>query len=591
MSKIVDIKLILNGNEFLPKSGYTVSVEQAIGGHSAFRVSFPAHATETYAGPLMETALGFIGKKMSIGLNAGKMEFTGIITNVDLQKGAGAAGTLVVSGHGPAVLLANSVQCFSYEEGTSLSQVVEDTLKGHSTDIIKKSIGTGTDVTLPYTVQYNESDLSFLQRLCSRYGVWLYHNGMDFCVGRSGNTTLNGVYGVDVLSFNLSTSLKEQTFDIKGHDWVNDTLLEASSSSHIANSSHPYLAPVKDESDAVFTKKGSYDYTVGQHEYSAQGGLDTATKVNTLGRASGMVTASGTSELVSLRVGDTLELKGLNFSDPTKQDPYGSYDIIKVVHRFDHSGHYSNSFEGVPEGTEHLPYSNSFAAPRAADQRGLVLDNADPDGLGRIKVQFPWQKAMGTSTPWIKMVTPYAGNGKGFYFIPEKDEEVLVGFENGNSEKPYIISAGFNTKAKSEYYNSENDLKAIKTRSGNEVIMNDKDGSVTISDADGNTVVMNGNGEITISANKKLNLNSEEINITASKTVNIEGSNNVNVNSKEILADGTSKVTVNSAAKVEMTAPSTQVEGSAELKLKSDGILDADGTTMTNIKGGLLNLN
>ncbi|MBU2976060.1 type VI secretion system Vgr family protein [Zobellia sp. B3R18] len=591
MSKIVEIKLILNGNAFLPKSGYSVSVEQAIGGHSTFRIAFPAHATETYAGPLMKNALGYIGKKMSIGLNSGQMEFTGIITNVDLQKGNGAAGTLVISGHGPSVLLANSVQCFSYDEGTSLSQVVEDTLKGHSTDILKKGIGTGTDVTLPYTVQYNESDLSFLQRLCSRYGVWLYHNGRDFCIGRKDSATLNGVYGVDVLSFNLSTSLKEQVFDIKGHDWVNDTLLEASSTSHIANSSHPYLSPVKGESDTVFNKKSSYDYTMGQHEYSAQSGLDTAAKVNTFGRASGMVTASGTSEIVALRVGDTLSLNGLNFSNPKNQDPYGSYDIIKVVHRFDHSGHYSNSFEGVPEGTEHLPYSNSFAMPRAADQRGLVLDNADPEGLGRIKVQFPWQKPMATTTPWIKMTTPYAGNGKGFYFIPEKDEEVLVGFEGGNPEKPYVISAGFNTKSKSDYYNSDNDLKAIKTRSGNEVIMNDKDGSVTISDADGNTVVMNGKGEITISANKKLTLNSEEINIIASKTVNIDGSNNVNINSKEVLADGTSKVTVNSAAKVEMTAPSTQVEGSAELKLKSDGILDADGTTMTNIKGGLLNLN
>ncbi|WP_282057310.1 phage baseplate assembly protein V, partial [Maribacter luteus] len=71
-------------------------------------------------------------------------------------------------------------------------------------------------------------------------------------------------------------------------------------------------------------------------------------------------------------------------------------------------------------------------------QRGWVLDNADPNGLGRIKVQFPWQKPMGTSTPWIKMATPYSGSGKGFYFIPEKDEEVLVGFEGDNPEKPFV---------------------------------------------------------------------------------------------------------------------------------------------------------
>ncbi|WKX76162.1 type VI secretion system Vgr family protein [Zobellia laminariae] len=586
MSKIVEIKLILNGNTFLPNSGYSVSVEQAIGGHSGFRVSFPAHATETYAGPLMKNALGFIGKKMSIGLNGGDMEFTGIITNVDLQKGAGAAGTLVISGHGPAVLLANSVQCFSYEEGTSLSQVVEDTLKGHSTDILKKSIGTGTDVTLPYTVQYNESDLSFLQRLCSRYGVWLYHNGLDFCIGRAGSTTLSGVYGMDVLSFNLSTSLREQVFDIKGHDWVNDTLLEATSSSHVANSSHPYLAPVKGESDAVFNKKGSYDYTVGQHEYSAQAGLDTAAKVNTLGRASGMVTASGTSELVAMRVGDTLELEGLNFTDPTKQDSYGSYDIIKVVHRFDHSGHYTNSFEGVPQGTEHLPYSNSFAAPRAADQRGLVLDNADSEGLGRIKVQFPWQKPMGTSTPWIKVPTPYSGGGKGFYFIPEKDEEVLVSFEAGNPEKPYVSSAGYNANAKSDFYDPDNNIKAIKTRSGHLIELNDTDGeeSITITDKNSNKIFLNTkDSSISISAPGNLSLTADTIDIKAKNALTMKSEEStIAIGAKDAIGMHSTEATVQISGKENIDIRSTE----AEVKIKAKTTTNIVGNDKVDILSG-----
>ena len=119
MPKIVKIKLIVGGEEFLPKSGYNVSVEQAVGGHSAFRIAFPSHATEGYEGVMMDKALKFVGKKASIGLDDNKMEFSGIVTTVDFQKGTGASGTIVLSGHGPAVLLANSIQCFSYEEGTS----------------------------------------------------------------------------------------------------------------------------------------------------------------------------------------------------------------------------------------------------------------------------------------------------------------------------------------------------------------------------------------------------------------------------------------------------------------------------------------
>ncbi len=586
MSKIVTIKLIVGGEEFLPKSGYNVTIEQAVGGHSAFRIAFPANATEGYAGPLMDNALGFVGKKASIGLNGNEMEFSGIVTSVDLQKGVGASGTIILSGHGPAILLANSSQCFSYDEGTSLSQVANDTLAGHSGEHLKSAIGKGTDVKLPYTVQYNESDLSFLQRLCSRYGVWLYHNGKDFCIGRSGDQQLQGVVGVDVLAFNLATSLREQSFGIKAHDWVNETLLEAESSAHAPSSSHPYLNQIKSESENVFSKKGNYDWNVGQHEYSAQEGVDTATKINTLGRASGMIMASGSSELAALRVGDTLTLEGLNFSDPKKKDPYGSYDIIKVVHRFDHSGHYRNEFEGVPEGTEHLPYSESFSVPRAGAQRGWVFDNADPDGLGRVKVQFPWQKAKGTSTPWIKMVTPYSGAGKGFYFIPEKDEEVLVGFERDNPEKPFVLSAGFNNQAKSDFYDEDNNKKAIKTRSGHLIELNDTDGeeSITITDKNSNKILLNTkDSSISITAPANLSLTADTIDIKATNALTMKSiESTIAIGAKDAIGMHSSEATVQISGKENVDMRSTD----AEVKIKAKTATNIVGNEKVDILSG-----
>ena len=538
MSKIVNIKLLVGGEEFLPKSGYSVTVQQSIGGWSAFRIAFPANATEGYEGALMDNALTFVGKKTTIGVDDNQMEYTGIVTSVDLQKGIGAAGTIVLSGHGPAALLANSSQCLSYEEGTSLSQVATDTVNGHATEHVKLTMGKGTDVNLPYTVQYNESDLSFLQRLCSRYGVWLYHNGTDFCVGRSGEKNIQGVYGENVLGFNLSTVLREQSFGFKAHDWVNDTPLEAESSAFAASSSHPYHNQIQGESESVFAKKSTFDWSVGQHEYSAQGGVDTATKVNTLGKSASMILASGTSELVSLRVGDTLTLEGLNFSDQKKKDPYGSYDITKIVYRFDHSGHYQNEFEGVPEGTEHLPHSNSFAIPRAGAQRGRVIDNADPDGLGRVKVQFPWQKSMNTTTPWIKMATPYSGSGKGFYFIPEKDEEVLVGFEGDNPEKPFVLSAGFNSSAKSGFQDADNNIKAIKTRSGHLIELNDTDGGemITINDKNGNSIHINTTeGKMTLTAQGDMEFNAKNVRFNVQEDMDVEIGGNKTETIKENL--------------------------------------------------------
>ena len=525
------------------------------------------------------------------------MKFTGVITSVDFQKGTGATGTIVLSGHGPAVLLANSIQCHSYEEGSSLSQVANDTVNGHSKEHLKVSYGEGTDTKLPYTVQYNESDLSFLQRLCSRYGVWLYHNGSKLCIGRTDTAQVDGTVGLDVPVFNLSTSLKERSFAITGHDWVNDILLEANSYTHKPKSSHPYLDTINKESKIVFNKKGGYDYTVGQHEYSGHGGIDTATKVNALGKGAAMVIASGTSELPQLRVGDSLTLNGINFSDSKKKDSYGSYDIVKITHHLDHSGHYHNEFEAVPEGSKHPPYSNGFAANRAGAQRGRVLDNADPQGLGRIKVQFSWQKAMSTSTPWIKTATPYSGDGKGFYFIPEKNEEVLVGFEGDNPEKPFVLSAGYNSSAKSGFADPDNNIKAIKTRSGHLIELNDTDKqeSITITDKNSNIIrIDTANNSIEISALENMTLNAknfqlnveEDANINVGKNTTIETGENLDMTSTNMTNTVDDKLREEIGGKYSQIALETDIQSDGDIKIQSAGLATLKGGSDVKISKG-----
>jgi uncharacterized protein involved in type VI secretion and phage assembly len=76
---------------------------------------------------------------------------------------------------------------------------------------------------------------------------------------------------------------------------------------------------------------------------------------------------------------------------------------------------------------------------------GIVTNNQDPDRLGRVKVRFPWLSG-GTESHWARVATPMAGNGRGLYFLPEVDDEVLVLFERGDVRFPFVIGALWNGK-------------------------------------------------------------------------------------------------------------------------------------------------
>src|SRR5690242_125789 len=108
--------------------------------------------------------------------------------------------------------------------------------------------------------------------------------------------------------------------------------------------------------------------------------------------------------------------------------------------------------------------------------RAIVVANKDPDQLGRVKVRYPWLGSSNSNVPsdWAYVCQPLASKEAGSYFIPEKGDEVLVCFENGNLDTPIIIGVLYNQKAhppasgRSEDFNSSgnNYLRYIKTRSG-----------------------------------------------------------------------------------------------------------------------------
>ena len=92
-------------------------------------------------------------------------------------------------------------------------------------------------------------------------------------------------------------------------------------------------------------------------------------------------------------------------------------------------------------------------------------------------------------TPWLRMAQPYAGGGKGFSFIPEIGEEVMIDFEGGNAERPYVKGTLYNGVGDVDgawvaNSNSANQVKAIRTRNGHTIEIHDEgnDGYIRIYD-------------------------------------------------------------------------------------------------------------
>jgi uncharacterized protein involved in type VI secretion and phage assembly len=193
--------------------------------------------------------------------------------------------------------------------------------------------------------------------------------------------------------------------------------------------------------------------------------------------------------------------------------------------------------ERVPAG-----YGGRFYGVHPA----LVVDVVDPDQQGRVKVRLPWSPDPSGALyeVWARVATLMAGAGRGSWFVPDKDDEVLVAFENGDPAWPYVLGALWNGRDQppdSMDGAGRNPHRVIKTRNGVKVTLDDEQGqekiiletpggqkatlrdgpgSITIEDSNGNRAVMESSG-VTLTTSAKATVSASTLEITAgSVTVN-----------------------------------------------------------------------
>ena len=191
---------------------------------------------------------------------------------------------------------------------------------------------------------------------------------------------------------------------------------------------------------------------------------------------------------------------------------------------------------------------------------GVVTNNRDPENLHRVKVRFPWLNE-GDESNWARVAAPMAGNDRGVYFLPEVDDEVLVAFEHGRIDYPYVLGSLWNGQDKPPESNQdgENNHRTLKSRSGHVVRLNDKAGDETIEIID-----KTGNNRIVIA--------------TAQNSIAIEAQGDITIKS------ATGKVTITAANGIEM-------KSQAGVTVQAAQSIDLKASAQVTVKGAIINLN
>lgn len=561
-------------------------LKQSINEHHYFEITLDIQAVEIYGVEIPEASKDWVGKKVI--MDFGGTFFVGVATMVGLHRSGGTHGNIKVTGYSSTFLLESDHTCASWCN-KSLSDIVKELTDKAG---VQALVNPETKSKLEYECQYEETNFRFIQRLARQYQEWLYYDGQNLVFGKpqAGSTT-KLTYGeelsvLDVCSQTLARPIKgssyhsvnDQTYNGQSPDTAagQNTLGQAAFDSSLAL----FTAPAVQRAEPRITNKGELDAYFQRKQQS-----DSA--------ASSFIT--GESDCRILTVGSIIDVHtaihtGIGVH---VKNSIGTYIVTEITHIAGMGDSYQNYFTALPSSIPTLPCPN-VPLPVAQTQQAVVVSNEDPKKLGRVQVKMNWQSGT-MQTSWIRVLTPDAGTSdkvatnRGFVFIPEKGDQVMVAFRYDDPNRPFVLGSLFHGKSGTGG-GSSNKTKSLTTRSGCTITLDDEKESVTIADPTGSTIILNGDNTITIDAKDKITIHSKELEILADEKIRIEADSEIEVLGKTSTFEGKSEAKIKSDTSIKEEAATIDIKASATLKA-TGATVDVDGSAMTNIKGGLLNFN
>jgi phage protein D len=448
-----------------------------------------------------------------------------------------------------------------------------------------------TNETHDYVIQNNLTDFEFLSMRAKRAGYHLavVQNKIYFQKPESVSVGASVTLGEDLraVSIRMSTARQAQTVEVRGWDFRTKKEIVASFTPKM-----------------IFVENGIGDTggAATKTAISANGikrltnlAPQTADEAKAIAAAAAVDQEGHFIEIDGVALGDPslvagikVELKGLG------KNHSGKYFVTSATHILNASGyevHFTCSGR-YPQTFSHLLNGAGGNAPEVGTIYGVVIgvvtNVKDPDGLGRVKVKFPWMAEANAKVEsnWARIAAPSAGKSRGFYFLPEVDDEVLVAFEHGNPNYPYIVGMLWNGKdAPSEKntvaHTGEGTIhRMIVSRLGHRVVFDDSNSkkSILIEDSSKNQSIF-------------IDTVKNAITIKAAGNMLIDVKGNIDIN-----AGGNINIKANGAIKsdslsLEMLAKTTiKLDAKAMIEMKAAGSLKMESMGAAQLDGSIINI-
>jgi type VI secretion system secreted protein VgrG len=399
-------------------------------------------------------------------------------------------------------------------ESKTVPAIIKDVFRKHGFSDFKERL-KGSYAAREYCVQYRESDFNFVSRLMEEEGIYYYllhEDGKHHVVLADSSTSHDPIPGCEQVPYMAATIDSAA----KG-DHIANWLVAQSPGGVAVLNDFDFEVPRADlaarssiSRSHAYAKGEVYDYPgVFVGAYSARGGGTSGdessgqrsqsfarTRIEELQAEQEVIMGSG--NVRGLAVGGTFKLTEFHRDDQNREHLLVSTMLQVHIGGYEGMGMgasdtlYRCEFAAIPSKVQFRPRRTTprpcIAGPQTATVSGKSGEEIWTDVHGRVKVQFHWDRKGASdesSSCWVRVASPWAGNGWGAVSIPRIGHEVVVEFLEGNPDRPIVTGSVYNGQNKTPYklpdHQTQSGMKSRSTKGGsgenfNEIRFEDKKG-------------------------------------------------------------------------------------------------------------------